>query len=95
MVSNQQATTTFLYSTDEGQTWSNFTFASSPVSVTNVFTTSASREKFVIFGLVNASVVYYGIDFSQFREQDCGDGDFETWTLNKNCVLGRNTVYNR
>jgi len=98
MVPNQQNVYTAYYSLDEGLTWNavNFSTPDKPMWVINLFSTSSSGEKFVIFGWYGGPIAYIVIDLSGIRENTCNiNTDYEEWSLNSNCVLGRNTVYRR
>lgn len=89
--------TSFVYSLDEGQTWTSVNFTTSPVVVVNVFSTDITGTTAVIFGrqTINGQLqsVYFGLDFSNVHERNCDPSDYEKWTISTPCVMGRNITY--
>lgn len=98
-VRNQVPITSFVYSLDEGQTWTSVNFTTSPVVVVNVFSTDITGTTAVIFGrqTINGQLqsVYFGLDFSNVHERNCDPSDYEKWTISTPCVMGRNITYLR
>jgi len=96
MAHNQVSSNTLYFSLDQGQTWTAFNFTTSPVIIVNVYAASDKYGKFVVFGVRNNKVVYFGIDFTNAGLPTCSSNDFEEWKLqSRHCLLGRDIIYNR
>jgi len=92
-------TTTIWYSLDMGITWTPNQFSNSPAIIINIFSISATKSKFILYGYLNNVITYWGIDFTNIYSRKCLDKDFEKWNHNVNqdgkCVLGHNITYKR
>lgn len=104
MAQDAQPTTTVLYTWDQGLTWNEYAFASSPIEVDNVVVAPAGfpQTTFLVYGHDNADAVVVRLDLAGVHERPCDGADYETWTPSDDrpgkageCLLGHITTYTR
>eukprot|EP01125_Pyxidicula_operculata_P015408 TRINITY_DN5229_c0_g1_i1.p1 TRINITY_DN5229_c0_g1~~TRINITY_DN5229_c0_g1_i1.p1 ORF type:complete len:737 (-),score=139.10 TRINITY_DN5229_c0_g1_i1:151-2361(-) len=101
LASSVNETDTIYYSLDSGLTTQSFN-VDQVVLIKQIFVSSVENERFVIVGYnsTTKSYVFWGVDFSEYRERNCTDDDFELWSPHNGikgpkCVLGHDITYRR
>ena len=109
LASDNVATDSIFFSSDEGLTWESLKFADFPVEVENIIIEpGAVSQRFLLLGTMKNKGIVVGFDFSSLHEPQCQgadppgtpDSDYELWSPNdgragSKCLMGRTVSYAR
>uniref|UniRef100_A0AAY4CL48 Sortilin-related receptor n=1 Tax=Denticeps clupeoides TaxID=299321 RepID=A0AAY4CL48_9TELE len=102
-ISQGGATTTLKFSTNEGETWSEFQFSKREVFVYQLLTEPGEKSTiFTVFGSYadeKHSWLILQLNASDVLGVPCSEGDYKNWSpsddLGNSCLLGREIVFKR
>ncbi|KAJ1333461.1 Vacuolar protein sorting/targeting protein VPS10 [Microdochium nivale] len=69
------------YTTDQGETWTDYKFMDDEVTIADVTTVrSGSSRNFIVWGIKGKELFAVKIDFSGLTDVECKEDDYEVWS---------------
>jgi hypothetical protein len=101
LADTQRRTNTFIYTLDEGKTFTTCPFSADLAQVTNIRVSPAwDSRRFILYGTRNTSAILVQLDFTNaFPRGNCDPAqDYEEWSPTDehgNCLLGERVTFRR
>ncbi|KAL4867861.1 hypothetical protein BDV12DRAFT_111518 [Aspergillus spectabilis] len=108
IVPEQKATKVLHYTTDEGNTWQDYTFSEEEMEISDISTVpSDTSRSFILWGIKSDKLVSVNVDFSGLHDRDCDfdngtevSDDYYLWnpkhpSQEENCLFGHVEQYRR